>query len=222
MATESTPIVRTVWSDRNHGVEVRFVGKATYRRAAPLPTLLPDAPEALAFLQQVHSNTVIETVTAGDAGPGDGLVSAKTQLALTIVTADCVPILLAGPVRIAAVHAGWRGLVQGIVPATLARMVGNGPLVAWVGPCIGPCCYEVDEDVALALAGASSFQAIQRDRGPKPHVDLRIAAESQLREGGVQEIRHLGPCTRCCEELWSYRRDGALAGRNHGFIWRPR
>ncbi|MBZ0114913.1 MAG: peptidoglycan editing factor PgeF [Thermoanaerobaculia bacterium] len=215
------PLVNApLWSDRGQGVEVRFVGKSSYHRGNPVSKLLPGAPDLAAFLHQIHSETVIETENHGDCGPGDGLVTSAMGLALIVVTADCVPVLLAGSERIAAVHAGWRGLVQGVIPRTLDAMVGKGPVTAWIGPCIGPCCYEVGEEVALAIASVASTKAIQRDRKPKPHIDLRLAAQTQLERSGVSQIRHLGPCTRCDNSLWSYRRDGHQAGRNHAFIWR--
>ena len=89
------------------------------------------------------------------------------------MTADCVPVLVAGPEGLAAIHAGWRGIVGGIIPATLARMKGEpAEWTAWVGPAIGACCYEVGDDVARQVVGASGPEVAIPGPAGKPHLDL--------------------------------------------------
>jgi YfiH family protein len=134
-----------------------------------------------------------------------------------VVTADCVPVLLAGPQGLAAVHAGWRGLVGGVIPATLERM--GGAETAWIGPAIGPCCYEVGEEVAEQVAAVGG--TVLPGPAGRPHLDLAAAARHQLKAAGVGEVRSVASCTRCeAERLYSYRREGKGVGRNVAYIWR--
>jgi YfiH family protein len=122
---------------------------------------------------------------------------------------------------VAAVHAGWRGVVGGVVQAALAHLAirarGSQGIVAAIGPSIGPCCFEVGEEVATALADAApgDERIVLRDRD-KPHVDLRRAVRLQLRALGVDDasIEDVPGCTRCdAEKFYSHRRDGARSGR---------
>jgi polyphenol oxidase len=202
-----------VWRDRRGDVEVRFTGRgptpANTERDEILARVEPGAPP-VAWAKQIHSATVLPA-HPGHCGEGDALFGDAPDLALSVVTADCVPILLAGSLGLAAVHAGWRGLVGGVIPATLERL--GGAEVAWIGPTIGPCCYEVGEEVAEQFPEETVMP------GPKPHLDLVAAARLQLKD--VEEIRTVGICTRCsADELYSYRREGKGVGRNVAFIWR--
>jgi len=189
-------------------------------RGAP-PRDDPSAQRALglemAWLRQVHSARVLDAARAGCAGEGDALVVAHGGLAATVAIADCVPVLLAGAGRAAAVHAGWRGLAGGVVPAAARRFAVRA---AWIGPAIGPCCYEVGEDVAAAVVTASAASVRRAGPSGRPHLDLQLAAACQLEALGVREIQVLRHCTRCrAEWLESHRRDGARAGRNLASIW---
>jgi len=222
-----------LWSDRAGRAEVRFVGRGEERtREATLAAVEPDAPP-VAALRQLHSARVVSVDDRGNAGEGDALVTARPGLALSVITADCVPVLIAlaardGGDRIAAVHAGWRGIVAGVVPAALAVLretttAASGdatPPVAWIGPSIGACCYEVGSEVAVAVVAASGPEVAQPGPAGKPHLDVARAVELQLRRAGIDDVRRLGPCTRCHPELlWSYRREGAKAGRNIAYVW---
>jgi YfiH family protein len=210
------------WSDQLGGLEIRFTGKGfnAQGRSENLRSITPPNVGA-AWLKQCHSATV-RFAHAGDNDEGDALITGRSNLALSVVTADCVPVLLASPGQIAAVHAGWRGLVQRIVPAALEHFEGPpADLIAWIGPAIGPCCYEVGEEVAAEVVGASSPMVVHSGTKGRPHLDLHAAAALQLAECGVREIRRVALCTRCStEQLWSYRRDGKGAGRNQAVIWR--
>jgi YfiH family protein len=222
-----------LWSDRAGRVEVRFVGRGEERtREATLAAVEPEAPP-VAALRQLHSARVVSVDAGGSTGEGDALVTARPGLALSVITADCVPVLIAlaasdGGTRIAAVHAGWRGIVAGVVPAALAVLretttaasADETPPVAWIGPSIGACCYEVGPEVADAVVAASGAEVAQPGPAGKPHLDVARAVELQLRRAGVDDVRRLGPCTRCHPELlWSYRREGAKAGRNIAYVW---
>ncbi len=202
---------------------VRFVGRGP-RTSSPvevLAALTPESAPSASWLEQVHSAEVVRA-EPGRCGEGDALWTDRARLALAITTADCVSVLLAGDGFSAAIHAGWRGIVAGVLSQTLGRLpLASNRLRAWIGPAIGPCCYEVGEDVARAVEAAAGAPVIQTGRGPRPHLDLVAAVEAQLRARGVTLVERLSPCTRCNVESWhSFRRDGAEAGRNWAFIWR--
>lgn len=242
-----------VWADRGRRAEVRFVGRpaqaslADESRSQVLTAVVASEsapPAGPAAARQVHGATVLAPPggaadTAGGTiacGEGDALVTDRAGLALSVITADCVPVLLEAGEQVAAVHAGWRGLVAGVLAATAERLAAGGAAdaaewIAWIGPTIGACCYEVDEDVAARVAEASSPAVVSRPDGgsggsggsgnaAKPHLDLVAAARHQLAGLGVAEVRTVPACTRCEPDLlWSYRRLGRRAGRNHAFIW---
>jgi YfiH family protein len=215
-----------VWRSRLGNVQVVFAGRGPVgERDEVLRRVGEDAPADLAWARQVHSATVLPA-QPGACGDGDALWTDQAGLALSVVTADCVPVVLAGPQAIAAVHAGWRGLVDGVIAATLREL--PGPLskwTAWIGPAIGVCCYEVGEEVAervIAAGGpASGLAMVVPGPNGRPHLDLPGVAARQLREAGVGRVLGLVRCTRCDEErLFSYRREGKGGGRNLTFIWR--
>ena len=208
------------WQAGHNDVRVCFTGKGPrLDREAALRRVLPEGVEP-AWLDQVHSATVLDARPGGN-GSGDALVAAEPDRALSVVTADCVPVLLAAGHRIAAVHAGWRGVAQEIVPAALERLGAQNVVVAWIGPAIGPCCYEVGPDVAEQVVAASSAGVARNGHRGRPHLDLAAAVRVQLERGGVSDVRVVTGCTRCDEErLWSYRREGPGAGRNLAAIWR--
>jgi hypothetical protein len=220
-----------VWAGSSGGVEVRFVGRGALgsrgSREEVLSRIEPLAPDPppLAWARQVHSADVLRAA-AGECGEGDALWTGEGGLALSIATADCVPVLLPGPEGLAAVHAGWRGMASGVIPRTvetIARQLGADPArwSAWIGPSIGACCYEVGEDVAARVAAASAPEVAVPGPAGKPHLDLAAAALAQLRAAGVGSVVRVAACTRCDEAtLWSYRREGRGAGRNLAFIWR--
>jgi YfiH family protein len=210
-----------VWRGRRGPVEVVFTGRGPAgERDEVLRRIEPAAPE-VAWARQIHSARALPA-RPGLCGEGDALFTSRSGLALSVVTADCVPILLAGPGGLGAVHAGWRGIADGVVAATLAEL--EGPLqewTAWIGPAIGPCCYEVGDEVAERIVAASGPEVATAGPSGKPRLDLPDAVRRQLAGAGVGEVEIVRRCTRCDEEtLWSYRREGKRAGRNLAFIWR--
>lgn len=211
-----------IWRARRGDVEIVFAGRGPAgERDEVLRRVAEDAPADLAWARQIHSATVL-LAQAGACGEGDALWTDRANLALSVITADCVPVVLAGPGGIAAVHAGWRGLVNGVIPATLRALPGTlSEWTAWIGPTIGACCYEVGEDVASQVVAASHPEVAVSGPAGKPHLDLQAVARWQLEAGGVGKVLSLARCTRCDEEkLFSYRREGKGAGRNIAFIWR--
>jgi len=164
----------------------------------------------------------------------DGVVTQQKGLLLGVMTADCVPVLLIEPQRgvIAALHAGWRGTLRGIVPRAIERLVeecGIDPssLFAALGPAIGPCCYEVGREVGENIVGrwGEACTTAWRPIGEKGFLDLRLVNAILLEQAGVPrvQIQHIGPCTACCVDRFaSYRREGAGASRQLSVIgWAP-
>jgi purine-nucleoside/S-methyl-5'-thioadenosine phosphorylase / adenosine deaminase len=153
---------------------------------------------------------------AAFAGPGaelphvDGHLTSTSGLALLVLVADCVPVALAGGGSVAMLHCGWRGLAEGILERALDRFE-QSPAAA-VGPGIGPCCYEVGEEVLERFA---DLDGVAHGR----MLDLRGIVERRLRDGGVREVEHLDHCTSCRPDLYfSHRRDAGVTGRQAGLV----
>ncbi len=206
---------------------------------------LPDREEALATLavrdlplhtlKQVHGDDII-TVTQRSPQPerpeADGLISEQTGVLLGIATADCVPVLMVAPSQhlTVAVHAGWRGTLQGIARRAVTMLVETWSVApadihVALGPSIGGCCYEVGPEVGEAIAQRWQIRSPSawRPTGTKGLLDLREVNVAQLAEAGVPlaQIRTVGPCTFCDTTFASYRREGAGAGRQLSVIgWR--
>lgn len=208
------------WKAAAEATEIRFVGRGPGDgREATLAAVAPSA-RRLAWLRQIHSARAV-TASMGDCGEADALITDQPELVLTVATADCLPLVLSGGGSLAAIHAGWRGLAGSIITKTVARVTAEpARITAWIGPAIGPCCYEVGAEVAELVADASDPTVILRGSGSKPHLDLQAAASIQLRSSGVTDIRSVETCCYCDDErLWSHRRDGPGAGRNRAFAW---
>lgn len=173
--------------------------------------------------KQVHGATIVEGSASTEQTEADGLLSFPGGPAVGVRTADCVPILLADRVSgaVAAVHAGWRGVVAGIAPAAVAGL-GSRPasILAAIGPAIGPCCFEVGLEVVDALVDGGAMPedrrfANGRSGAGKPLVDLRACVAFQLEKNGISKaaIALVGGCTHCDAQYHSFRRDGAASGR---------
>ncbi|MGB5175646.1 MAG: peptidoglycan editing factor PgeF [Thermoanaerobaculia bacterium] len=210
-----------VWQASGVRTRICLVGRGPETQLQRILSLLAGSPGRAARLRQVHSSSVVQA-SEGLCGEADALFTGETDLAMGVATADCLPIVLSGQRQSAAVHAGWRGLESGILGRTLECLTDPGEdLEAWIGPGIGPCCYEVGQDVANRVAGSSSSEVIVEQRSGAVHLDLMQAARFQLSAAGVQEIVSLPVCTYCeVEKLWSYRREGPRAGRNWTLAWR--
>jgi YfiH family protein len=167
--------------------------------------------ERLALNYQIHSALVHRARPGARGEPGDGLWTDEPDLPVLAMSADCLPIALArangrAP-AVAVIHAGWRGLLAGIVESAVSAL-GGGMLAAAVGPAIGPCCYEVRDDVAQPFRARFGRAIVNGGR-----LDLWRAAEDALREAGVSEVHRFDLCTACHPELFfSHRRDGKPRG----------
>jgi YfiH family protein len=151
----------------------------------------------------------------------DALVARRGPVGVRV--ADCVPVLVGDEAGgdVAAIHAGWKGVVGGVVREAMS-LLGGSALVAAIGPCIGACCFEVSEDVATLIADASTRACILSRHAPgKAMIDLRIAVAHQLESLGVPRARvdQVGGCTKCdAARYYSFRRDADNAGRLIGVI----
>lgn len=188
-------------------------------------------PDSTLFVKQVHGVVVVrgEALDRSGAVEADAITSSTAGLPVGIVTADCVPILIAREdgTRVAAVHAGWRGLAAGIIEAGLAAMASPAAaLRVAVGPAARGCCYEVDEPVVRALAErhrALLPDVLEASRPGHHRLDLAELAVRVVARAGVAAER-IGTAHRLCTictpgpRFESYRRDGAAAGRLRHFI----
>lgn len=175
-------------------------------------------PRRATMAWQQHGARVLRASGQGIVTPGtrhepaDGLWSDEPGRAMLLLTADCLPIALvrtdgAKP-ALAILHVGWRGLLAGLVEAGAAPL-GGDRLAAAIGPAIGPCCYEVGEEVAAPFR-----EAFGRDVGRGGRLDLWTSAERALRAAGCASVERTDLCTACHPELFfSHRRDAGRTGR---------
>jgi YfiH family protein len=169
-------------------------------------------PDALAMNYQHHSADVLRARAGSRDEHGDGIWTDERGLPVLALAADCLPIALArangSQPALALLHAGWRGLLEGIVPAGVSAL-GGGTVAAAIGPAIGPCCYEVGEDVAGRFRRAFGVGLYRDGR-----LDLWTAAERALRAAGCARVDRVDLCTACSpERFFSHRRDEGITGR---------
>lgn len=182
--------------------------------------------------EQVHG---VEHVICSGTGllhseQADILISNEPAIPIAVRTADCLPILMADPVNrvVAAVHAGWRGSAAGVVITAVEQMLKMGAreehIRASLGPCIGPCCFKVDDNTAELLKKSTTGAEEAVVYTPEPHPDLTAINRLQLKETGVKEdhIETFDICT-CChpERFYSYRRDHGTTGRHLAVVALP-
>jgi polyphenol oxidase len=147
----------------------------------------------------------------------DGQATALKNMGAIVLTADCLPVALGANGAVAMVHAGWRGLAAGVLEEgvrAVRELGGEEDIFAIIGPGAGPCCYEVGDEVHAAFGGAH--------RAQNPHtrnIDLKAIARDKLLAVGVTEVKDVAMCTICDERFFSYRREGARAGRQGGVAW---
>ncbi len=177
-----------------HGTHVRRISQLPADGVAPLPDAGVELPEA------------------------DGLATPLREVAPMVLTADCLPIAIAGKSAVTMVHAGWRGLAGGIIAEGIRAVRELGaeePLEAAIGPGAGGCCYEVGDEVRREFAGYRDH--VRRGR----NLDLKAIAREQLERAGVQRVHDVGLCTICSDPslFFSHRRDHGVTGRQAGVAW---
>lgn len=219
----------------NLGDHVRDEPAAVAANRAALAGLT--APARPVFLQQVHGTAVLPLdTTTPDGRVADAALVTTPGVSATIMVADCLPVLFAhGSGRaVAAAHAGWRGLVGGVLEATLQALraaAGPGEVIAWLGPAIGPTAFEVGEEVRAAFVAADpAAQAHFREHATpgKWWADLPALARQRLRSAGVASVHGNDGSAAWCtvsqpSRFFSHRRDAARLGSTGRFaacVWR--
>ena len=182
------------------------------------------------YIRQVHGTSVRTITTPGAEGvaplpdegvelpEADGQATALADLAPMVMTADCLPIAVAGRGAVAMLHAGWRGLAGGILSEGIRaiRELGvEGPIEAAIGPGAGGCCYEVGDEVRDAFDNHGEHVRNGRN------LDLKAIAREQLERAGARAVHDVGLCTICSDRslFFSHRRDRGITGRQAGLAW---
>lgn len=211
----------TPYNSLNLGDHVGDEPLTVSRNRMLLEPLLPSEP---VWLKQVHGTEVVDAAQTACYPQADACVSSHSGAVCVVMTADCLPLLLCdeqGSV-IGAVHAGWRGLCDGVIESTVRAM--NAPpqtLMAWLGPAIGPSAFEVGEEVRVAFIARQreAAAAFVPGMAGKWLADIYRLARLRLNALGITRIYGGGLCTHTdSKRFFSYRRDG-VTGRMGTFIW---
>jgi YfiH family protein len=219
-------ISESPYDSLNLGLLTDDAPEAVTENRRRLAVALGFEPEEVVIARQVHGTRLIEhpgpfacsfslssneKEQASEPPEADGHVVRGPGLAPLVFTADCLPVAVAGPGGLAMLHAGWRGLAGGILAAGVEAVEASS---AAIGPGIGPCCYEVGEEVLGAFADLGDGVAEGR------MLDLAEVARRLLARAGVERVESAGLCTSCEEELFfSHRRDAGRTGRQGGMAW---
>lgn len=168
-----------------------------------------------AMVHQVHGTTVMTASGPGWLGEADALHTSRRNLPVAVFAADCVPIVIEASTSVGAAHAGWRGVTSGVLESLVASMAGAGsdPVRGAVGPAIGPCCYEVGPEVA------ERFPVESRSTTTWGTTSVDLVGEVRRRLQGI-EVWSVDSCSRCSDDMHSFRRDGTAA-RMAGVGWIP-
>jgi YfiH family protein len=210
------------------GARVRFTSRADGDLRSALPTtsarLAALAGRPVSCVRQVHGAGVVVVDDAPVQGEeGDALVTTSTSAALAVFTADCAPVALASPEGVvAAVHAGWAGLLAGVVGAAAAAMraLGASRIEAALGPCIRPGCYEFGQADLDRVASSLGPSVRATTAAGAPALDLAAAVGVALHRAGADLVSDEGVCTACAaDRLFSHRARGE-AGRQAMIVWR--
>jgi YfiH family protein len=183
---------------------------------------LPSEP---VWLNQVHSNRVIDAANTSPLPSADASFALEEKIVCCVMTADCLPVLICNKqgTKVAAAHAGWRGLLDGVIEASIARLDEPAEnLLVWLGPAIGPGAFEVGDEVKAGFAArqveaASAFTPVRPGHWL---ADIYQLARIRLRSIGVTAVYGGGFCSVTdASRFYSYRRDGQT-GRMASLIWR--
>lgn len=238
--------VRVVFSDRYGGVGTSEFDSANLSlRVGDSESVVAENRQRLAKplgidsrwieVHQVHGSDVFEV--SGDVGDevegtaeggsektpqADAIVMTAGRRPAAVFTADCVPVVLGSidPPGVAVVHAGWRGLLSGVVENAVRKLVHQTGVLDWAiaGPSIGPCCYRVETERMREFEQRFGASAVD---GPRGSLDLHGAVGAALGAAGLVPpyLVFLGPCTSCSDRLFSFRRDGPVTGRQAVVTW---
>ncbi len=213
----------------NLGLHVGDDPEAVARNRTLLSRALPDAP---CWLRQVHGTHIVEAGDARDAPhEADGAATCTPERVVGVMTADCLPVVVANAAgtRVCVVHAGWRGLAEGIVRAAIEGFGTDDALHAWLGPAIGPDAFEVGAEVREAFVRrdenhAPAFRSAGADG--KYLADLYLLARTEIARTDRPAPVHVTGGDRCtfteADTFYSHRRDGPRTGRMGTFAWLER
>jgi YfiH family protein len=225
-------VSRGPFASLNLGILTQDERECVEQNRRTLAAALGREPDEIAMGLQVHGARVrprsFPLDGAGYARRGaleeaDGQATADERVTPLVLVADCVPLVLAAPSAVAVLHCGWRGVASGILENGVAAVWDPetrdaAEVVAVLGPCIGPCCYKVGEEVLAAYRVRHHGDPVLRGQ----RLDLAGAVRVELERLGVPtaSIRATGLCTSCHPELFfSHRRDGPSTGRQAGIAW---
>lgn len=225
--TRGGGVSRGPYASLNLGAHVGDEPRSVAENRRRIGALLPGAP---VWLNQVHGVNVVRAESlagsSADVAPADASVTAQHALPCAVMVADCLPVLFStrDGSQVGAAHAGWRGLLNGVLERTVEAL-GGDPLdvIAWLGPAIGPNAFEVGAEVLAAFASAaasdaSAFRATS-ERHDKFLADIYALARARLQRAGLKDIHGGNLCTVSDPaRFFSYRRD-ATTGRMAGLIW---
>ncbi|HOE15942.1 MAG TPA: peptidoglycan editing factor PgeF [Syntrophorhabdaceae bacterium] len=214
-------------------LEAEGVVHGFFTRASP--SLEPYGKDGRAFLdafalrrfvamKQEHGDAIHVIRDGEKAASGDGIIVIEKNVAGVIKTADCLPVIIAAPglPMAAIVHAGWRGTAVKITGKAVQKMAELGAaregLVVLMGPSIGPCCYEVKEDVASIFLKKGFTERVFHKAGEATYLDIREANRELLRREGVTKIYDAGLCTYCSDGLFASYRRGEKGSRQINFV----
>jgi YfiH family protein len=171
-------------------------------------------PDEWFWLDQVHGADVATVTSPGARPTADAAVTAAPGIPLVVLTADCAPIAILADGAVGVVHAGWRGLLAGVVPAAVdaLRAIGTGTVRAVIGPCIRPAHYEFGADDLAEVASRLGVVVVGATVDGRPALDLAAGIRVAFAECGVHDVADNGTCTYADTRFFSHRRDG-VTGR---------
>jgi purine-nucleoside/S-methyl-5'-thioadenosine phosphorylase / adenosine deaminase len=174
-------------------------------RAHGLPS-----PDEWCWLDQVHGADVVTVTGPGARATADAAVTAVSGVPLVVLTADCAPIAIAADDAVGVVHAGWRGLLAGVVPAAVGalRAIGSGRERAVMGPCIRAAHYEFGAEDLAAVAARFGDVVVGETADGRPALDLAAGVRAAFAECGIDDVDDDGLCTYTDARYFSHRRDG--------------
>lgn len=224
VSTRCGGVSQAPWDSLNLATHVGDDPAAVVQNRQRLQRAL-DLPSQPLWLEQVHGIAVADAATACEGTEADASVALCSGPVCAVMTADCLPVLLCDRQgsRVAAVHAGWRGLLNGVIEAAVARLaVPADQLMAWMGPAIGPAAFEVGNEVreAFLAADAGCAPAFVATASAEHFLaDLYALASRRLKRLGVASIQGGEYCSYTDKQrFFSYRRDGQC-GRMASLIW---
>lgn len=211
------------YASLNLGDHVGDAASAVAENRARLRSVL-NLPAEPCWLQQVHGNDVVDAAAQSQLCQADAAYTDQHGVVCAVLTADCLPLLLCdrAGTQVAAVHAGWRGLANGVIEQALENFAAPGSeLMAWLGPAIGPRAFEVGDEVRAEFSAhdAAAAAAFQASRAGHWYADLYTLARQRLAACTVNAVYGGDYCTYTdAARFYSYRRDGST-GRMASLIW---